>query len=162
MYKVEDYVVYRQLQVCKIESMETPSFESDKTKLYYKMSPVFDNKCNTVVYVPVTSEDGLRPLSDKEQVQAALQNLPTQNVMVFTAKKPPQLVAHYQEILSSCDIEAYLPLLKEVTIKEKSSKKLNEIDTRYRAKTERLLCEECAVVLGTTPEEIQKQIHSLL
>lgn len=162
MYNINDYVVYRQLQVCKIETIETPSFESDQTKLYYKMSPAFDNKSSTVVYVPVDSNDALRPLVSAECVKAALQALPSKNVTVFTAKKPPQLVAHYQDILASCDIEKYLALIKEVTIKEHTSKKLNEIDTRYRAKTERLLCEEFAIVLGKTPEDIQKQLHSLL
>ncbi len=162
MYKINDYVVYRQLQVCKIESLETPSFEPNKEKLYYKLTPVFDNKSNTTIYVPIDSKDSLRPLTEKEHIDAALKEFPTVKPTVFTAKKPPQLTAHYQEILSSCDIKKYLSLVKEVTIKEKEMKKLNEIDARYRAKTQKLLCEEFAVVLCQTPEKIQEILLSLL
>ncbi len=162
MYKSNDYVIYRQLQVCKIQSLETPSFESDPDRLYYKLCPAFENQSNTTIYVPVDGEDSLRPLSTAEKARAALQALPTLHPTVFTAKKPPQLTAYYQGILNTLDVIQYLSLIKEVSIKEKNVKKLNEIDARYRAKTEKLLCEEFALVLGETPEKIQKQITSLL
>ncbi len=159
MYNINDYVIYSLLQVCRIENLETPSFESDSSKLYYKLVPAFDDKSNTTIYVPVHSVDRLRPLFPKEQVQTALHAYPTLSPTPFTAKKPPQLTAHYQELLLSQDVLQYLTLLKEVRLKEQNSKKLNEIDVRYRAKTEKLLSEEFALVLGSTPEEILKQFR---
>ncbi len=162
MYNVNDYVIYRQLQACKIDGIETPSFESDKTKQYYKLVPAFEDKSSTTIYVPVDSKDSLRPLSSKAKIEEALAALPELTPTVFTAKKPPQLTAHYQEILLSTDILRYLLLVKEVSVKSKSVKRLNEIDARYRAKTERLLCEEFALVLGISPEDAQEKIHALL
>lgn len=160
MYKIEDYVVYRQLNVCRVEGIETPSFETDRDKKYYKLYPVFENKSNTTIYVPVDSQDGLRPVSGREEVENALKALPALKPTLFTAKKPPQLTAYYQDLLASCDLNKYLYLLKEVALKEKTNaKKLSEIDTRFRNKTERLLCEEFAVVLKETPDDVKARIY---
>ncbi len=163
MYQVGDYVVYRILSVCKIQGMETPSFESDKEKKYYKLSPVFDNSCGTTIYVPLTACDSLRPLFKAEDITIALRELPALKATACTLKKPPQVIAYYQEILSSCDLKRYLSLLKEVRTKEKSStKKLSEIDQRFYQKTERLLSEEFAVVFNEMPETMKTKIHQRL
>lgn len=163
MYKIGDYVVYRQLSVCVVETVETPPFERDKTKLYYRLSPVFDNVNDTVIYVPQHSQECMRAVARADEMNAALRALPHIKVTVFAAKKTPQLTAHYQDVLASCDILQYLTLLKEVSLKEKTgAKKLSEIDIRFRNKTERLVCEEFAVVLGQTPNEIKTIIYKLI
>jgi RNA polymerase-interacting CarD/CdnL/TRCF family regulator len=99
----------------------------------------------------------------KAQYNAALHALPNAKVAVFATKKMPQLTAHYQDVLASCNILQYLTLLKEVALKEKiGAKKLSEIDIRFRNNTERLVCEELAVVLGKKPNEIKTIIHKLI
>ncbi len=156
MFKIGDFVVYRQLTVCKIEGIDTPSFENDKTKKYYILSSAHDSGNGTTVYIPVASEDVLRPIATKEEAQAELDKLPSLNPTVCTLKKPPQLTAYYQEILSSGELLRNLSLLKEITKKEKTVKRLSEIDVRFRAKTEKLLCEELALSLSATPQAIKE------
>ncbi len=163
MYKIGDYVVYRILTVCKIVEIETPSFELDKEKEYYKLSPVFDNVSATTIYVPADNVDGLRSVSSKQQIEEALSALPSLRPTVCSAKKPPQLTAYYQDRLSLNDLSATLSLLKEISIKEKTSnKKLSEIDLRFRKKIDKLLCEEFAVVFNETPERIKEKIYKLI
>ncbi len=163
MYAVNDYVVYRLFSVCRVQAIQTPDFESDKSKQYYRLSPVFNNGNETVVYVPVDSTDSLRPLFAKEEVNAALAALPQAKPTVCALKKPPQLTAYYQSILATCNLNKYLLLLKEVRVKEKANaKKLSEIDMRYRNKTEHLLSEELALILDGTPEQIKEKIDKLL
>lgn len=146
-----------------IEAIETPSFERDKTKLYYRLRPVFDNVNDTVIYVPQQAQDGMRAVVGEKEIKAAMRALPTVKPVVFATKKPPQLTAHYQEILASADVLKYLSLLKEVALKEKSgAKKLSEIDIRFRNKTERLVCEEFAVALGQTPSEVKTAVYDLI
>ena len=163
MYKIGDYVVYRQLSVCMVESIGTPSFEKDKTKLYYRLRPVFDNVNDTVIYVPQQAQESMRAVVSADEIKAAMRALPALKTVVFATKKPPQLTAHYQELLASADVLKYLALLKEVALKEKSgAKKLSEIDIRFRNKTERLVCEEFAVVLGQTPNEVKAAIYKAI
>ncbi len=163
MFKMGDFVVYRQLQVCKIDGIETPSFEGDKSKQYYKLFPAFLDKSDTVIYVPVASLDSLRPLFTSEEVESAFAAIDKIKPTVSIAKKPAQQAAYYQEILSSHSLLRYFSLLKEIALKEKSStKKLSEIDNRFRTKTERLLCDELALVLNKTPEEIKEKLTAIL
>lgn len=163
MYKIGDYVIYRQLNVCKIEGIETPSFEADRNKKYYKLRPAFDNKNDTTIYVPVGSNDGLHPVSDEKDVRRALNELPKIKPSVYVAKKPAQLSAYYQELLSSHNLKNYLSLIKEVALKEKTSaKRLSEIDVRFRNRAERLICEEFAIVLDETPDAIKSKIYDTM
>lgn len=149
--------------MCKIEGIETPSFETDRTKQYYKMSPAFDNKNDTTIYVPVDTDDGLHPVSAAKDVRLALSELPKIKPSVFAAKKPAQLSAYYQELLSAHDLKNYLSLIKEVALKEKTSaKRLSEIDVRFRNRAERLICEEFAIVLKETPEAVKTKLYGLL
>ena len=41
-------------------------------------------------------------------------------------------------------------------------KKLGQVDTRYQKVAERLVCEEFAVALQTTPEAIKRQLYSAM
>lgn len=157
MYEIGQFVVYRQVSVCKIEGVETPSFESDRTKTYYKLSPVFDNKNATTIYVPMQSLECLRPILSKEEGEALLREIPNVKPTACPYKKPPQVTAFYQDILASCDLKQYVALLKEVSGKSKAAgKKASEIDMRFRAKTERLLSEELATALQKPLDEIKK------
>lgn len=161
MYKIGDHVVYRLLNVCKVEGIETPSFEKDGEKRYYKLCPAFENKSNTVIYVPVNEKDALRALSGKSEAEEALKGLSKEKPVVCLAKKPPQLTSYYQEILASCDLKKYLALIKEVILKEKeNAKKLSEIDAKYRDKTLRLVCEEFAVALNESLETVKARINA--
>ena len=160
MYKIGDFVVYRQVNVCKIEGVCYPTFEANAKRKYYKLSSVFTNN-GTTVFVPIDSKDGLRAVSDKNFLEQALLELSSVKPAVFVAKKPPQLTAYYQEILSSNDLRKYLYLIKEVTIKERSNpKKLSEIDNRFKHKAEQLVCEEFAVVFNVPPEQIKERLYA--
>ena len=71
-----------------------------------------------------------------------------------------------QQLKSSFVILPYVHLLlliKELYLKEKElaahHKKLGQVDSRYLKVAERLVCEEFAMVLQTTPESIKKRLH---
>lgn len=162
MYKIGDRVVYRQLSVCVVQGIEIPAFESDHGKEYYKLYPVFNNQNNTTIYVPVDSKDSLRSISSREEAENALTEAAKQKNTTFTAKKPPQLTAYYQDLLSSGELKKYLFLLKEIAAKEKTTKKLSEIDARFRNKTERLVCEEFAVIFDETLSSVKEKLYKTM
>ena len=59
------YVVYRRLNVCKIESIERNVFETNG-KEYYKLVPLAKQDTEaTVIYLPVEFEQGLRHILTK-------------------------------------------------------------------------------------------------
>lgn len=78
--------------------------------------------------------------------------------------QPAELAAHYQEVLVPDDPESLLLLIKEIYFKEKGltahRKKLGQVDSRYLKVAERLVCEEFAVALQTSPESIKKRLYA--
>ena len=159
MYIIGDYVVYRGQNVCKIEEICRPTFETDKTKEYYKLSPAFDNPNDTTIYVPVDTTDGLRHLIQREDAELALNESAGNKAAPFQAKKPQLLAMHYNELLAKGDPKSCLTLLKEISAKEKSTpKKVNEIDLRFKKKTEKLLTEEFSLVLNISLEKAKNKI----
>ena len=72
------------------------------------------------------------------------------------------MAAHYQEMLSTFEPKGCLLLMKEVYWKQKSLKKLGQVDARYLKIAERLVCEELAAVLETKPESIRKRLYSAI
>lgn len=154
MYNIGEYVVYRRLNVCKIERIERNVFETNG-KEYYKLVPLAKQDTGaTVIYLPVEFEQGLRHILRKEQIKDYLAHMAEIKPYFVNQKKPTQLVACYEEIIESGDVGKYLALFKGVLEKERTGKKkVSEIELRYKAKVENLIVTEFAFVLN---EEIGK------
>ena len=105
----------------------------------------------------------MRPLINSDEAADYLERLPQMKPQSLASRNPLELVSHYQEALTSCNPENILLLIKEIYLKEKEltahHKKLGQVDSRYLKVAERLVCEEFAMVLQTTPESIKKRLH---
>lgn len=88
------------------------------------------------------------------------------DVRPYNSRKRQQLVLHYQELLSSNDLNEHLRLLKEVSLKAKAEhekgKKLTATDEQYKRKIEQLLSEEFAVALHEAPALSKERLYSAL
>ena len=86
---------------------------------------------------------------------AYLAEMPALEVRTSRYLKQALLAQHYQELLQSHCVPDYLRLFKEISCKEQqrknSGKKLNLMDKDYYATAEKLLSEEFALALQTTP-----------
>lgn len=153
MYNIGEKVVYKQMCVCEIAGIETLAYGGDGDKKYYKVCPVFENSGDTVYHVPVDFKEGLRAVTSASDAQSIIEELSKIKVTVPSFKKPLQLNAHYQELYFGGGLKEILTMLKEIALKEATSKKkLSEIDMRYRAKAENLVSEEISVALSLTKE----------
>ena len=107
---------------------------------------------------------GMRPLVNEGQVIEYLELASTLEPQVFHSKKTTELTAHYRAALSSCKLEDCLLLIKEISTKQKElashNKKLGPVDEQYLKLAERLVCEEFAAVLRTTPDAAKKRLYT--
>lgn len=95
---------------------------------------------------------------------AYLTEMPALEVRTSRYPKQALLAQHYQELLQSHCVPDYLRLFKEISCKERqrknSGKKLNLMDKDYYATAEKLLSEEFALALQTTPDAMREQLHT--
>ncbi len=165
MYKIGDKVIYKHSGVYLVDGVETPSFVKDKGALYYKLSHIYSNAKETV-YVPVDSEDAIRPVADENNFDKALKSVNEKTVVPFCARQPQLVTEHYKNDLAVNTLESSLTVLKALYIREKecegSGKKLRQAEGHYLALTEKAVCEEMCECLKTPPEEAREKIRSLI
>ena len=144
-----------------VEEVGTPHFQKDDGHIYYTLRSVFSTS-GELIYVPVDTAAAMRPLIGRGEAADYLDLLPELKPKGFSSRKPAELIAHYQEMLAAFDPKECLLLIKEVYWKQKSLKKLGQVDARYLKVAERLVCEELAAVLDTKPESIRKRLYSMI
>ena len=165
MYPVGSYILYGKHGVCHVDEVDFPPNheKTDASRLYYKLSPVFADG-NETIFVPVDSSVHIREAIDSDAASQYMQSIPTLEPEVFYSSQPAKLNEHYQKLTDSYDPGVYLSLMKEVYIKRlranRLHKKLSNIDQRYLAFAEKIVCTEFAVALHTSPETIREQINT--
>ena len=74
------------------------------------------------------------------------------------------LAAHYRDMLASHKVEDCLLLIKEIHVRQieiaRQKKRLGQVDTQYLKLAEKLICEEFAVALDTTPDLIRERLYA--
>lgn len=163
MYEVGTAILYGRTGVCKIEDIGSPPSQKHDKQPYYKLRAVFSTS-GELIYIPVDSDVAMRPLIDSGRAAGYLEQFSQLKPQVFSSRKPAELIAHYQEVLASCQPESCLLLIKEIYQKEREltahNKKLGQVDSRYLKIAERLVCEEFAVALQTGPDSIKKRLYA--
>ena len=163
MYEVGMPILYGRTGVCRIEDIGPAPFQEHDEQRYYKLRAVFSTS-GECIYIPVDTTVSMRPLIGSGEAAGYLEQLPRLKPQPLTFKKPAELAAHYQEVLVPDDPESLLLLIKEIYFKEKEltahRKKLGQVDSRYLKVAERLVCEEFAVALQTSPESIKKRLYA--
>ena len=164
-YQIGQFVVYRNAGVRQITAIGKPDFLKAESKEYYTLCPPFSQSRDRS-YLPVTSESCLRPVITEKEARTYLHDLRHLSVSVCTAKTRQNLVAHYQELLSSGSLDKQLRLLKELSIKEHlrqaEGKKLAATEADFQQRVEQLICEEFSVALKELPAQTAQRLHSAL
>lgn len=165
MFEIGDYLIYRRQGVCKLESIETPKSLQHTGKQYYKLRPAFSDNRETI-YIPVDAGVHMRPVVSDEEAMRYLELAEELQPEVFWSSHTALLTQHYQELLSTYEIKDYLTLIKEVCLKErealKKGRKLGQVDTRFLTTAGKLVCEEFAVALNTSPEQVRERLEQAM
>lgn len=165
MYAVGTSILCGRMGVCQVESIGAPPFERENGRPYYKLRARFSSS-GELIYIPVDTEESMRPLIDSGEAAGYLDRLPGLEARAFHARHPADLTTHYQKLLATCRLEDCLVLLKELHCKQKElaarSKKLGQVDIRYQKLAERLVCEEFAAALDTTPDSMRGRLYAAM
>lgn len=165
MYAVGTSILYGRMGVCQVESIGASPFPEENGRPYYKLRARFSSSGERV-YIPVGAEASMRPLVDGGAASGYLALLPRLEVRAFHARRPADLTDHYQKLLATCRLEDCLILLKELYCKQKElaarSRKLGQVDIRYQKLAERLVCEEFAAALDTTPDFMRGRLYAAM
>ena len=149
MFAVNDYIVYGNHGVCKVENIGTVSLAMvDKDKVYYTLRPVYKNEA--VVYAPVENpKSSIRPVLTKEEADALIEEIPQLESVWIANEKERE--AQYKAALKSCDCRELIRIIKTLYCRKmdriRDGKKVTVVDERYFRQAEDQLYGELAFVM---------------
>lgn len=162
MYEIGTLVLYDKRGVYRIESLGASPIRGT-TGDYYKLNAVFSSS-NEIIYTPVNMTSAMRPLISASEALCGLELFSRLDPPVFRSVKTTELAAHYQSMLATHKVEDCLLLIKEIHTRQREmtrqKKRLGQADTQYLKLAEKLVCEEFAVALDTTPDLIRERLYA--
>lgn len=130
---------------------------------YYKLRAMFSNT-NEIIYTPVDMAASMRPLISSGEAANYLELFARLEPHAFHPGKAMGLAVHYRDMLASHKVEDCLLLIKEIHTRQREiarqKKQPGQADTQYLKLAEKLICEEFAVALDTTPDLIRERLYA--
>ena len=165
MFQIGEYVVYENTGVCRVDKVGPPCGipAADQERLYYQLSPV---RGTGTIFIPVDAGAFMRPIMDRAAGEALLAKLPALRAEPSAERDQRSLAEHYHTFFESHDCEELARLIYSIRAKidegTAQGKKPGKVDLQYQKRAEELVCEELAVCLGLTFEQVEEIIRTVL
>lgn len=153
---INDYVVYRMSEVCKLISVESRSFDGKNKIEYFKLTPITSE--SSTYYVPVDrASDSLRKILSKDEIYSLLDSASSQEIEWNTDNRERKMM--FDEILKSADYSKIICMMKAIHLHRKerkcSGRKLMACDENVMRTAENVVYQEFSIALDMPVEEIE-------
>ncbi len=159
MFQIGEYVVDVNNGICKIEDVVTPDFVTDKSKKYYLVIPIKEEKAK--IYISLEkAENEFRKILTKEEITELLGKINEINsVWVANDREREQI---YRESVRSGNPEQLVGIIKTLYYRREKrnneGKKNTVIDDKYFKQAEENLYSEIGFVLNLNKDDVKELI----
>lgn len=155
MFKVSDYVVYGSTGVCQIIDISKEKNLSNDEIQYYVLQPVYNGRM--IIKAPVNNQKVLmRQIITKDDVSTFIANMPEKQTIWINDDK--QRIENFKAALRTGKSEEWIKIIKTIYLEKEEKlvvgKKLTKIDEDIMKTAEKQLCEEFAIALNISPDEV--------
>ena len=162
MFDIGDVLLYGTKGVCRIEKTEQ-RYVRGEYKDYLVLRPVFDK--DSTIFIPTDSEPArkkMQSILSEEAVTEMIQSIPGEDAVWVSDDNERK--AYYTGLIDKCDRRMILRIIITLHIhrteQEQRGRRLHQSDEVILKQTERLLYDEFAYVLGSTPKEIAQTVSA--
>lgn len=159
MFKINDYIMYGLIGICKVKAIEKVKCGDNVEKEYYILVPIDDE--TTTIKIPTENKNiKMRPILSKEQVGLLIKGMPElESAWIENEKERNH---NFNLSLKSGKCEEWAKLIKIIHLKRKEKKvegkKINIADENIMKAAEKLLNEELGMVLDMSTKEVNAYI----
>jgi len=157
VFKVNDYVVYGSTGVCQITAIVNDSYPNRDETEYYVLRPVYNNMNNMIIKTPVNNPKVLiRKVISKHDVSSLIAAMPElETIWIDDSRERSE---HFKAILRTGKCEEWIKLIRTLYLEQEEKsvvgKKLTKTDEEIMKTAEKHLCEEFAIALNISPDEV--------
>ena len=154
MFKVNDYVVYGSMGVCRITDVQKPSPINNKKK-FYVLKPVYSD--NMIIKTPANNPKvKMRRVVSKDDALSLIAMTSDQETVWLDDNRARG--EYFRTALKTGKPEEWIKLIKtiylEKTEKAAVGKKISKTDENVLKTAEKQLNEEFAIALDMSPDEV--------
>jgi CarD family transcriptional regulator len=164
VFEINEYIVYGNDGVCKVEGIGKPDFAGVvNDKKYYMLKPVFCD--NSTIYTPIDNSTVImRRVMTSEEVRELIDSIP--EISTIDESNHRALEGKYKEAINTMDCREWVKIIKTVYEKKQnepiSGKRIGQIDKKYMKQAEDLLYSELSIPLNIPKENVEQYITDLL
>ena len=159
MFKVNDYIVYGNAGVCRVDTIGPMDFGQGSSKDYYTLCPVYQR--GSQVFTPVDNEKVvMRPLMSDEECRDLISRIDEIELLEITDEKKREDT--YKEAIRTCDADAWVSVIKTLYDRTQNrihqGKKATSSDEKYMHIAKENLYGELAFSLKITKEKVEEVV----
>ena len=162
MFKKDEYIIYGNKGICKIQEITTLNMDGAvKDRLYYVLAP--NNQKDSKIFVPVDSNKTImRRLISKSEADELIEKIPEiQEIWVENDKLREE---KYKECMRTCECQEWVRIIKTLYVRMQKrlaqGKKVTATDERYFRMAEENLYSELSIALGIPKDEMEQYIST--
>lgn len=164
MYNVNDIVMHKGAGVCRIKDIKEEKMIGSEKKLYYVLSPVYDNDSKTL-YIPVDNDNiKLRALLSRNEIIDLIRGVSLDKPLWIDNNIVRKNT--FAQILSDGNNSVMMQLIVELKLKRdeltNAGKKFHVTDEKVLREAEKRIYQEFAYVLSVPLDQIPEMITSYL
>lgn len=159
MHKVNDYVVYGSIGVCRISDIVSESDIHGKVIEFYVLSSVSEN--HLTIKAPVTNPNVLiRKVISKDEISSLISLMSAQETIWIKNGKERNI--YFKNALKSGRCEEWIKVIKTIYLEKQvkigEGKKLAKSDEDIMQAAEKKLHGELAIALNISPDKVLSYI----
>lgn len=160
MFRINDYIIYGDNGVCKIDDICIPPINGiDVNRKYYVLHPV--NIAGSKIYIPVDSDKAvIRKIMSYKEAMELINSIPA--IETFEIENEKLKDSTYRYIIHKNHGKDMFRILKTLYLKREkrreTGKKLSASDEKYFRITEEYLYNELSFSLGIKKEDMEEFI----
>lgn len=163
MFSTNDYIIYGNTGICKIEDIKDMKFGNKPMRKYYVIKTVYGEK--STIYSPIDNTAiNIRKVMNLDEAKELINEIPDQNTIWIEDISDRK--EKYNEIIKAGNRIELVKLIKTLYLKKQEKategKKLMIGDEKIMQEAEKILHQELALILDIKPEEVISFITSEL
>lgn len=161
MFKINDYIMYGTVGVCKVIDITKEAIGNSAAKEYYVLDPVYSK--NTVIKIPVDNDKiSMRNILSKDEIDYLINSIP--NTETLWIDNDRERNDQFKSMLRSGDCDDLITIIRSIYLDKKKrkldGKKVCKGDEEIMHTAEKMINEEFATILHIRPEEVKSYIKS--
>ncbi|MBQ3393913.1 MAG: CarD family transcriptional regulator [Oscillospiraceae bacterium] len=164
MYQVGDIFFYNSTGVCQVVKVGEPDLKGLPGGVdYYTLQPISSDH-REMIYVPVNTTAYMRDVITPREAKDYLELVKELEPLNPESRNPKVVSDFYGQLISTYDCKNLLQVMVSLIVKKKEciskNKRLNQTQTNYLRRVSEMICNEFALVLGLSCDEIRQLIEN--